>query len=102
MKTLYCNYAEIGKGLNFKRFKSFLTALFNITHHPFSEDFFLFFDTNRDGLIDFYEVVMGLDTIEKGDFDQKAKFCFAMYDILENGVLDIFTLREVLKKSFVN
>lgn len=102
MKTLYCNYAEIGKGLNFKRFKSFLTALFNITHHPFAEDFFLFSDTNRDGLIDFYEVVMGLDTIEKGDFDQKAKFCFAMYDILENGVLDIFTLREVLKKSFVN
>ena len=25
-----------------------------------------------------------------------------MYDILENGVLDIFTLREVLKKAFVN
>jgi hypothetical protein len=25
-----------------------------------------------------------------------------MYDILENGVLDIYTLREVLKKAFVN
>jgi Ca2+-binding EF-hand superfamily protein len=47
-------------------------------------------------------VVVGLDTIEKGTFEEKAKFCFAMYDILENGVLDIFTIREVLKKSFVN
>jgi hypothetical protein len=25
-----------------------------------------------------------------------------MYDILENGVLDLFTIREVLKKSYVN
>jgi len=62
----------------------------------------LFFDTNRDGLIDFYEVVLGLDIIEKGSFEDKCKFCFAMYDILENGVLDIYTLREVLKKSYVN
>jgi len=53
-------------------------------------------------LVDFYEVVLGLDTIEKGSFEEKSKFCFAMYDILENGVLDIFTLREVLKKAFVN
>ena len=52
--------------------------------------------------MDFYEVVLGLDTIEKGNFEEKSKFCFAMYDILENGVLDIFTLREVLKKSYVN
>jgi len=47
-------------------------------------------------------VVLGLDIIEKGTFEDKCKFCFAMYDILENGVLDIFTLREVLKKSYVN
>lgn len=102
LKNLYCNYAEIGKGLNLSRFKQFLTAIFNIENHPFTEDFFLFFDANRDGLIDFFEVVIGLDTIEKGNFEEKSKFCFAMYDILENGVLDIFTLREVLKKSFVN
>ena len=44
---------------------------------------------------------MGLDTIEKGNFEEKTKFCFAMYDILENGVLDIFTLREVFKKSYI-
>lgn len=102
MKVLYTNYAEIGKGLNFKRFKLFLSAIFNIENHPFSEDFFFFFDINKDGLVDFYELVTGLDLIEKGSFDDKAKFCFTMYDILENGALDIYTLREVLKKSYVN
>ncbi|CDW80465.1 hippocalcin-like protein 1 [Stylonychia lemnae] len=111
--TLVCGYNEFDPFIKFGRDnllfvkreyldKGFLQALFNIENHPFAEDFFLFFDTNRDGLIDFYEVVMGLDSVEKGDFEQKCKFCFAMYDILENGVLDIFTLREVLKKSYVN
>jgi Ca2+-binding EF-hand superfamily protein len=76
--------------------------LFNIENHPFIIDFFLFFDTNRDQLIDFYELVQGLNIIEKGTFEEKCKFCFQMYDILENGVLDIYTLREVLKKSYVN
>ncbi len=76
--------------------------MFNIENHPFAVDFFHFFDSHRDGLIDFYELVVGLDTIEKGDFDEKSRFTFSMFDILEVGVLDIFTLREVLKKSFVN
>ena len=43
-----------------------------------------------------------MDILEKGDFESKSKFTFAMYDILENGALDIFTLREVLKKGYVN
>lgn len=88
--------------MNIIRFRKFLAAIFNIENHPFTEDFFLFFDTAKDGLVDFYEMVIAMDIIEKGIFDDKAKFSFAMYDILENGVLDIFTLREVLKKSFVN
>ena len=52
-------------------------------------------------MVDFYEMVIGMDILEKGNFEEKCKFCFAMYDILENGVLDIFTLREVLKKSYI-
>jgi Ca2+-binding EF-hand superfamily protein len=67
--VLYVTYAEIGKGLNFIRFKSFLASLFNIENHPFTEDFFLFFDKNHDNLIDFYEMVTGLDIVEKGTFD---------------------------------
>jgi len=47
-------------------------------------------------------MAIAMDIIEKGNFEDKCKFTFAMYDILENGVLDIFTLREVLKKAYVN
>ena len=47
-------------------------------------------------------MVIAMDIVEKGNFEDKCKFTFAMYDILENGVLDIFTLREVLRKAYVN
>jgi Ca2+-binding EF-hand superfamily protein len=71
LKTLYTNYAEIGKGLNYNRFRNFLSAIFNIENHPFTDDYFLFFDKNHDNLIDFYEMVTSLDIIEKGSFDEK-------------------------------
>ena len=48
------SYAEIGRGLSIDNFRRFVTAVFNIEGHPFADDFFLFFDTNRDGLVDFF------------------------------------------------
>lgn len=79
-----------------------MTAIFNIEGHPFADDFFLFFDSNHDGLVDFYEMVVGMNAVEKGNFDEKCRFCFAMYDLTEANVLDTNTIREVLKKSYVN
>lgn len=79
-----------------------MTAIFNIEGHPFSDDFFLFFDTNRDGLVDFYEMVVGMNIVERGTFEEKCKFCFAVYDLSEAELLDTITCREVLRKSFVN
>jgi Ca2+-binding EF-hand superfamily protein len=79
-----------------------MTAIFNIEGHPFADDFFLFFDTNRDGLVDFYEMVVGMNIVERGTFEEKCKFCFAMYDLSEAEQLDTITCREVLRKSFVN
>jgi Ca2+-binding EF-hand superfamily protein len=78
-----------------------MTAIFNIEGHPFTDDFFLFFDTNRDGLVDFYEMVLGMNTIEKGTFEDKCRFAFTMYDLTEADVLDTVSIREVLRKSYV-
>ena len=79
-----------------------MTAIFSIEGHPFADDFFLFFDTNRDGLVDFYEMVIGMNIIEKGTFEDKCKFAFTMYDLAEAGSLDTMTIREVLRKTYVN
>ena len=61
LKNLYVNYAEIGRGMSITSFRRFMTAIFNIEGHPFAEDFFLLFDSNRDGLVDFYEMVIGMN-----------------------------------------
>ena len=79
-----------------------MTAIFNMEGHPFADDFFLFFDTNRDGLVDFYEMIVGMNIVERGTFEEKCKFVFAMYDLAEAETLDTQTIREVLRKAFVN
>lgn len=63
-------------------------------------EIFIFFDKNGDGLIDFEEFVRGLDTIERGNLEQKIDYCYRMLDVFDIGILDIFTLREVLIRSF--
>jgi Ca2+-binding EF-hand superfamily protein len=101
LKNLYVSYAELGRGLSINSFRKFMTAIFNIEGHPFADDFFLFFDTNRDGLVDFYEMVVGMNIIENGAFEDKCKFAFTMYDLTESDVLDTLSIREVLRKSYV-
>ena len=78
-----------------------MTSIFNIEAHPFTDDFFLFFDSNRDGLVDFYEMVIGMNIIEKGTFEEKCQFAFTMYDLSEAEVLDTVSIREVLRRSYV-
>mmetsp|Transcript_32799 Transcript_32799/g.23719 ORF Transcript_32799/g.23719 Transcript_32799/m.23719 type:complete len:140 (-) Transcript_32799:1259-1678(-) len=100
MKNLYLSFAQIGKGLNYNRFEKFLSHIFNLDKHPFAIEIFLFFDRNKDNLVEFKELIYGLDMIERGNFDQKCQYCFSMYDIYDKGVLDIYTIREILKRSY--
>ena len=101
LKNLYVSYAELGRGLSITSFRRFMTSIFNIEGHPFADDFFLFFDTNRDGLVDFYEMVVGMNIIEKGSFEEKCQFAFTIYDLSETEVLDTVSIREVLRRSYV-
>ena len=71
LKNLYVSYAEIGRGLSIVNFRQLVTAVFNIEGHPFADDFFLFFDTNQDGLVDFYEMIVGMNVLERGSFEDK-------------------------------
>lgn len=88
--------------MTFSKFKQFLQSVFNIENHPFASDIFAYFDKDQDYLIDFGDLVRGLNIAEKGNFLQKCEYAFEIYDMLEFRHLDIFTLREVLKKSYVN
>ena len=53
-----------------------------------------------DGLVDFEELIKGLDVAERGSFPEKCKYCYQVYDAFALETLDIYTLRWLLKKSF--
>ena len=94
-------YAEIGKGLNFSRFKKMIAYLYNIENHVFNEQLFYYFDKNQDGIVEFFELVTSLSIIEKGDFSEKVELCFSIYDLFQRNLLDMYTLRELIKKCYI-
>lgn len=61
---------------------------------------FIFFDKNSDGIVDFEEFIRGIDHAERGSFEEKCQYCFEIYDLYGLKTLDIFTLRQLLKKSY--
>jgi len=77
-----------------------MDSFYNIENHPFIKDIFLFFDKNEDTLVDFQELIFGLDIVERGTFEEKCRYTFDVYDIYQKGVLDVYTLRALLKRSF--
>jgi len=94
LMTMYKAFAMPGKGLIMKQFDKFWAQITNVEHHPFIIDIFIFFDREtQDQTIDFFEFVKSMDIVERGTFDEKCQYCFAMYDVIEQGFLDIYSLR---------
>ena len=100
LMLVYVNFASEKKGLSVERFSNLIASMSGIENHPFNRDSFLFFDRNKDGVVDFNEFIIGLDIVERGSFDEKCAYCFEMYDIYGTGILDIVTLRHLLRRSY--
>jgi Ca2+-binding EF-hand superfamily protein len=82
--NIYSANAKRGKGMNLRGFNRVWTNLTGINYHPFLFDIFMFFDRETgDKTIDFREFVLGLNMVERGTFDEKVEYCFAMYDVME-------------------
>ena len=66
----YVKYALPKKGLNLRRFNYFIDDLIGVIYHPYLVDLFIFFDREtQDKTIDFFELVINLNVIEKGSFE---------------------------------
>ena len=77
-----------------------MALMMNVENHPFMPDIFVWFDKDEDGLVDFDELIRGLDVIERGTFAEKISYCFDIYDTFGLQLLDIATLRQLMKKSY--
>ena len=68
--------------------------------NEFTQRIFAAFDHDQSAKIDFVEFTTGLYALSKrATIQDKAKFCFAVYDIDRNGKIDTSELREVLVTS---
>ena len=77
----------------------FQTAL-RLNSNDFAQRIFTAFDSDGSTKIDFFEFIEGLSALSpKASVEEKAKFCFNVYDIDKNGFIDKNELKEVLTFS---
>ena len=93
LKSVYVSFAVPKQGLNFDNFANFMALMINVENHPFMPDIFVWFDKDEDGLVDFDELIRGLDIMERGTFAEKVSYAFDLYDTYNLQLLDIATLR---------
>lgn len=80
-------------------FNEFQQSL-GIPNAEFAKRIFSAFDSDGSFDIDFIEFARGLYTLSsKASLEEKAKFCFGIYDIDKNGSIDRDELKEVLTLS---
>ena len=60
------------------------------------DSFFRVLDTSKDGYLDTTEFINGLSTLYFGEFEDKLKFVFEMYDFDANGIISKEDIRTML------
>jgi Ca2+-binding EF-hand superfamily protein len=60
------------------------------------DSFFRVIDTSKDGYLDHTEFINGLSTLYFGEFEDKLKFVFEMYDFDANGIISKEDIRTML------
>ncbi|KAL0088548.1 hypothetical protein F4703DRAFT_1792712 [Phycomyces blakesleeanus] len=65
-----------------------------------TERIFAFFDQDRDGMINFGEMVSGFSVLCKGNLDEKIEYAFKGYDLDEDGFISRDELYRMFKSYF--
>jgi hypothetical protein len=74
--TFFCFRSQGSSGLSLIAFVKYLARLNKNHLIPFTERIFQIFDKNRDGVLDFNEIVCGLSMIRKARGDKATHLCF--------------------------
>ena len=102
IEKIYKHFKSLSNSLtadNLIDLHEFQTAL-GLRMNGFTKRIFSAFDSDGSSQIDFYEFVQGLSALSpSATIEEKAAFCFNVYDIDGNGFIDRDELKEVLTFS---
>lgn len=102
LKELYTKHGEKKRGMNFDNFNFFVKELYGLSYHPLAEILFNFFDKEKDGILDFKEIVLGMNVVYKGDLHSKSYFAFWCYDFNGDDELNTSELNELFLKCYID
>ena len=84
------------KCLNATEFEAAMSHL-GFDDLPMVNRIFEIFDTNKDGSIDYRELVCGIDLLLRGHGEETLRFCFSVYDLDDSGFIGEHELFAILK-----
>jgi serine/threonine-protein phosphatase 2B regulatory subunit len=70
--------------------------MLRVDRTPFVERLFSMFDTDRTGLIDVKEFIVGMSNVGGEARDNKIQFAFSVYDLDGSGYIDSSELRKII------
>jgi len=73
--------------------------LLRVERSPFVERLFSMFDTDRGGLVDLKEFIVGLANVSGDVRDDKVRFAFELFDLDGSGFIEAHELRKIVKST---
>ncbi|KXS15214.1 EF-hand calcium-binding domain-containing protein 1-like protein, partial [Gonapodya prolifera JEL478] len=83
------------------RFRDMLADAFEIDDSLLMDRVFRCFDADSDNYVNFEEFIRGMSLFLKGKFEEKAKFCFRVYDLNGDRFISKDEMYQMLKNSLV-
>ena len=99
LKEMYKRFLESDKDGSGRVDVNEFVRMLRVDRTPFVERLFSMFDSDRTGLIDVKEFIVGMSNVGNEAKDNKIKFAFTVYDLDGSGFIDAAEMRKIIKAT---
>ena len=99
LKKMYKTFLESDKDGSGRVDVNEFVRMLRVDRTPFVERLFSIFDSDRTGLIDVKEFIIGMSNFGGEARDNKIKFAFSVYDLDGSGFIDSSEMRKIIRAT---
>jgi len=99
LKEMYKRFLESDKDGSGRVDVNEFVRMLRVDRTPFVERLFAMFDSDRTGLIDVKEFIVGMSNVGSEAKDNKIQFAFSVYDLDGSGFIDASEMRKIIKAT---